>query len=165
MSGSARLGLNFLSAGQAQKEFYHNEALQTLDLLTAAAIEEGPRNSPPATPLVGECYIVGDAPTDDWAGRSHCLAGYTSGGWRYVDPIDGMSAYVKATSTWANYRAGSWEVGTLRGAGLVIGGTQVVGSRLAAIAGPSGGSIVDPESRAAIDQILAALRQHGLIES
>jgi hypothetical protein len=115
--------------------------------------------------LVGECYIVGDAPTDDWAGRSHCLAGYTSGGWRYVDPIDGMSAYVKATSTWANYRAGSWEVGTLRGAGLVIGGTQVVGSRLAAIAGPSGGSIVDPESRAAIDQILSALRQHGLIES
>jgi len=88
-----------------------------------------------------------------------------AGGWRYVDPIDGMSAYVKATSTWANYRAGSWEVGTLRGAGLVIGGTQVVGSRLAAIAGPSGGSIVDPESRAAIDQILAALRQHGLIES
>jgi len=165
MSGSARLGLNFLSAGQAQKEFYHNEALQTLDLLTAAAVEEGPRNSPPVTPWVGECYIVGDTPTDDWAGRSHCLAGYTSGGWRYVDPIDGMSAYVKATSTWANYRAGSWEVGTLRGAGLVIGGTQVVGSRLAAIAGPSGGSIVDPESRAAIDQILAALRQHGLIES
>jgi hypothetical protein len=76
-----------------------------------------------------------------------------------------MSAYVKATSTWANYRAGSWDVGTLRGAGLVIGGTQVVGSRLAAIAGPSRGAIVDAESRAAIDQILAALRQHGLIES
>ena len=133
--------------------------------MTAAAVEEGPRDSPPTAPSVGVCYIIGEAPTSDWAGKSHCLAGYTSGGWRFIDPIDGMSAYVKTTSTWANYRAGSWEVGTLRGAGLVIGGTQVVGSRLAAIAGPSGGSIVDPESRAAIDQILAALRQHGLIES
>ena len=133
--------------------------------MTAAAVEEGPCDSPPTGPSVGVCYIIGDAPTSDWAGKSHCLAGYTSGGWRFIDPIDGMSAYVKATSTWANYRAGSWEVGTLRGAGLVIGGTQVVGSRLAAISGPSGGPIVDAESRAAIDQILAALRQHGLIES
>jgi hypothetical protein len=42
---------------------------------------------------------------------------------------------------------------------------QVVGSRLAAIPGPSSGATVDAEGRAAINQILAALRQHGLIES
>src|SRR5260221_3537708 len=165
MSGSARLGLALLSAGQAQKEFFHNEALQTLDLLTAAAVEEGPRNSPPATPSLGTCYIVGNAPTGDWAGKSQCLAGFTSGGWRYVDPIDGMSAYVKATSAWANYRSGAWELGVLRGGSLVLDGVQVVGNRLAAIAGPSGGTNSDAESRAAINQVLAALRQHGLIDS
>jgi hypothetical protein len=76
-----------------------------------------------------------------------------------------MSAYVRATGITANYRAGAWEFGTLRGATLVLGGLQVVAGRLAAIPGPSGGSNVDVEGRAAINGILAALRQHGLIES
>ena len=78
---------------------------------------------------------------------------------------EGTSAYVKATGVWANYRAGAWELGTLRATNLVLGGSQVVGARLAPIAGPSGGANVDAESRATINQVLAALRQHGLIES
>jgi hypothetical protein len=49
--------------------------------------------------------------------------------------------------------------------GLFIAGEQVVGSRAAAIATPSGGVNVDAEARAALSQILAALRQHGLIEA
>jgi hypothetical protein len=76
-----------------------------------------------------------------------------------------MIAFVKSTGVWANYRSGAWELGVLRGGSLVLDGIQVVGSRLPAIAGPSGGTIVDSECRAAINQILAALRQHGLIDS
>ena len=139
--------------------------MQTLDLLNAAAVEEGPRSNPPTTPVVGACYLVGSSPTGDWAGKSKCLAGYTSGGWRLIQPLEGMSAYVKTTGTWANYRSGAWELGTLRGASVVLDGLQVVGSRLAAIAGPSGGTNVDADARGSINQILAALRQHGLIES
>jgi hypothetical protein len=165
MSGSARLNLPFLSAGQAQKEFCHNEALQTLDLVAAAAVEEGPRSDPPSSPAVGACYIVGTSPTGEWAGRAQCLAGYTSGGWRFITPQPGLTAYVKSTDTWACYRSGIWEIGTLRGASLVVGGDQVVGSRLDAIAGPSGGATVDAEGRTAINQILAALKQHGLIDT
>jgi hypothetical protein len=45
----------------------------------------------------------------------------------------------------------------------VIGGQQVVGSRVAAIPSASGGTIIDSQARAVIDQILNALRQHGLI--
>ena len=48
MAGTPRLSLPFLSVGQAQKEFTHNEALQTLDVLVAGAIEEPPRATPPA---------------------------------------------------------------------------------------------------------------------
>ena len=165
MSASARLKLPFLSAGQAQKEFYHNEALQTLDLLAAAAVEEATRSDPPPAPAVGSCYIIGGSPTGEWAGRADCVAGYTSGGWRYIPPIEGMTAYVKAAGVWACYRSGVWEVGRLRGNRLIVDGVQVVGGRLAAIAGPSGGATVDAESRVAIDQILAALRGHGLIET
>lgn len=114
---------------------------------------------------MGVCYLVGSSPTGEWEGKSKCLAGYTSGGWRLIPPLEGMSAYVKTTGTWANYRSGAWELGTLRGASLVLDGLQVVGSRLAAIAGPNGGTNIDAEARGSINQILGALRQHGLIES
>ena len=165
MSGSARLSLPFLSPGQAQKEFFHNEAIQTHDLLTAAAVEEAPRSDPPTAPQLGACYIVGNSPTGAWTGKSENIAGYTSGGWRFIPPTEGMSIYVKTDGSRADYRAGGWEVGTLRGTSVVVDGVQVIGSRLPAIAGPSSGTIVDGESRATISQILAALRQHGLIES
>jgi hypothetical protein len=163
MSGSARLNLPLLTPGQAAKEFFHNESLQTLDLVTAGAVEEAPRSDPPATPPIGACYIVGNSPTGEWAGKSGSIAGFTSGGWRYVAPFAGMVAYVKAIGVWATYRADSWEFGVLRGDSLVVGGVQVVGNRLASIAEPSGGTVVDDESRAAINQILTALSQHGLI--
>ena len=45
-----------------------------------------------------------------------------------------------------------------------IGGEQVVGSRAAAIDSPTGGATVDSEARLAINAILGALREHGLIE-
>lgn len=49
--------------------------------------------------------------------------------------------------------------------GLFVAGEQVVGARLNAISGPSGGTMVDSEARTAVAQILAAMRQHGLIET
>jgi hypothetical protein len=76
-----------------------------------------------------------------------------------------MSVFVKANGNWATYRMGAWELGTLRGSSVVIGGQQVVGARLTAIASATGGTTVDSQARTAIDQILAALRQHGLIET
>ena len=164
MGATPRLALPFLSAGQAQKEFYHNEALQTLDMLVGGAVEEGPRADPPATPALGAGYIVGASPTGAWAGKSGYLAAFTSGGWRFVTPTDGISAYVKAVGAWATYRLGNWEIGTLRGSQLIVNGQQVVGGRCAAISSASGGTTIDAQARTAIDQILAALRQHGLID-
>lgn len=165
MSGTPRLALPFLSPGQAQKEFTHNEALQTLDFLVAVAVEEPPRQDPPPSPTVGACYIVGDSPTGVWTGKSQAVAGYSTGGWRFIAPLEGMTAYVKASGIWINYRSGSWELGAVRASKVMINGQQVIGSRASAIASPAGGSTVDTEARGSIDQILAALRTHGLIES
>ena len=165
MSSTPRLALPFLSAGQAQKEFFHNEALQTLDTLVAAAVEEPPRASPPASPALGASYIVANSPTGAWAGRAQSVAAFTSGGWRFVSPFEGFSAYVRSTGTWAAYRTGAWELGLLRGASVVIGGQQVVGSRFASISSASGGTTVDAQGRVVVDQILAAMRQHGLIDT
>ena len=165
MTLSARLSLPLLIPGQAQKEFFHNEALQTLDILTSAAVEEAARNDPPESPIEGDCYIVGGSPTGVWSGKGQFIACYTSGGWRYVAPFEGMSAYVRATGLSATYRGGTWEFGALRGTNLMLGGVQVVGGRQAAIPAPTGGSLVDAEGRSTINQILTTLRQHGLIES
>ena len=165
MSSTPRLGIPFLSPGQAQKEFFHNEALQTLDIVVAAAVEEAPRNSPPSAPAVGACYIVGSAPTGVWASSAQCLVAFTSGGWRFIPPFEGVIAYIRSTGTCAAYRGGVWEIGILRGTNVVIGGQQVLGGRVAAIASASGGTTVDAQARSVIDQILVAMRQHGLIDT
>jgi hypothetical protein len=52
----------------------------------------------------------------------------------------------------------------LSGSALLLEGVQVVGARCSAIATPTGGATVDTEARSALDQLLGALRQHGLIE-
>ena len=165
MAATPRLGLPFLSVGQAQKEFTHNEALQTIDALVSGAVEEPPRPSPPAAPALGACYIIADGATDAWAGMSNSLAAWTSGGWRFIAATEGMSLYERTSGTWMTFRNGGWESGTLRGSALLIGGQQVVGPRAAAIESPTGGATIDAESRTAIDAILGTLRQHGLIET
>ena len=165
MESTERLSLPLLMPGQAQKELWHNEALQILDVLVGCAVEDGPANDPPASPVAGSTYLVGDSPTGDWAGFASDVAAYGSGGWRFLAPAEGMQLFVKSSGTLALYRSGTWETGILRGVSLVIDGLQVVGARGGAVADPSGGAVVDAEARLAIGQMLAALRQHGLISS
>jgi hypothetical protein len=165
MAGTPRLALPFLSVGQAQKEFTHNESLQTLDILVAGAVEQPPLANPPASPAPGACYIVDASATDAWAGKSQYVAAWTTGGWRFVAPVEGMLLYERTSGTWAAFRNGAWELGMVRASALLIGGQQVVGPRAAAIQSATGGTVVDSECRAAIDAILDAMRQHGLIDS
>ena len=126
-------------------------------------MEEPPRNDPPVSAAEGTTYIIGSAPTGTWSGKAGQLANMSAGGWRFIEPADGMSALIKTNGLRADYRSGAWTIGKVAAAQLEIGGVQVVGSQGAAIVSPSGGSTVDSEARSAIGLILAALRQHGLI--
>ena len=136
--------------------------MQVLDCVAAASIEEPPRNDPPASASDGTSYIVGAAPTGIWVGKAGQLATMTAGGWRYVAPVEGMSALVKSNGLRAEYD-GSWDIGVIRATRVEIEGDSLLSTQLAAMVSPSGGTTVDAEARAAIDQILAALRHHGLI--
>ena len=114
-----------------------------------------------------------------WFGRKSAPAdarpfvpGYASLGLRndaaeegFARSIEGMLLYERTSGTWAAFRNGGWEFGSVRGTALLIGDQQVVGARADAIASPSGGTVVDVEARDAVDAILIALRQHGLIGS
>lgn len=163
MSASPRFGFLLLAPGQASKEVTANEALLTLETITAAAVEEPPRSSPPASPAEGECYIVAASPTGAWAGQAGKLAAYTAGGWRFVAPTPGLGAFVKSTATTASYVGGAWELGSVRASRLLVDGEQVVGAQASAIADPSGGTTIDAQARTALGAILTALRTHGLI--
>ncbi|MDF0486777.1 DUF2793 domain-containing protein [Sphingomonas sp. H39-1-10] len=160
---TARLALPLLSAGQAQKELTHNEALALLDLFAQPVVVAMAIDTPPATPVPGQCWIVGDAPSGLWAGRTRHLAGWTVGGWRFCMPRTGMRVWNLADGCEAVFDGEGWSVGVVRGSRVEIDGVRVVAAQQSAIAAPVNGDVVDAEARAAIAAILAALQTHGLI--
>ena len=165
MDSTERLALPLLAPGQAQKELFHNEALQLLDIAVGASVEGLPENDPPSAPQIGSSYLIGNAPTGAWAGFAAHIAGFGIAGWRFLRPGTGMAVFVKSTQTVAVYSGTGWDVGTIRGSSLIVDGLQVVGPRTAPIDDPAGGTVVDSEARFALAEILVALRQHGLISA
>jgi hypothetical protein len=165
METTQRFSLPLLSAGQAQKELFHNESLLIVDALLCAAVEEPQRNDPPATPVAGSCYIVGNSPTGAWSSNPGHLAIYSDAGWRFVKPVDGLTVVEKSSGTAIVHRGGAWESGIVRASSVVVDDVQIIGAQESAIADPAGGAFIDSESRFAISAILSALRTHGLIAS
>lgn len=164
MEMTPRLGLPLLVAGQVQKELFHNEALAIVDLLIGGSVEGEPIAAPPASPILGTFYRIAAADTSGaFAGHEGSLAGWSAGGWRFVAPVEGMRLTERGSGVELAFRDGAWTSGSIRGSEVVIAGVKVVGGRLAPIAVPAGGSAVDAEARAAVGQILVALRTHGLI--
>lgn len=147
-----------------QKEISHNEALALIDLLLGGSIEAGPIAAPPPSPVAGGLYRVAATGTSGaFVGHEGKLAGWTAGGWRFVAPVEGMRLTQRTPGTDLHYRDGEWRSGSLRAEEVVIGGAKVVGGQSAAIAGATGGTVVDAEARACLGLILGALRTHGLI--
>lgn len=159
---SPRFALPYLFPGQAQKEVFHNEALVSIDCALHACIE-GVAADPTVAPDVGESWIIG-AGTGDWSGKDDCIATWTDGGWRFTLPVPGMLVWDQTASYWRHWSGTSWANGALPASAFHIGGEQVVGPRLAAIASPSGGTTIDSEARAAIAAVIATLMSHGLID-
>jgi len=141
-STSPRMGLPLLFAGQAQKEAFVNEALSLLDGLVHGAVE-GEVSAPPATPLDGQAWIVGSAPSGAWSGKTGNLALRQSGQWLFAVPQDGMKMLNRSTGQELRRAGGSWRIASVPAA-------------------PSGGSVIDTEARATLTALIAALRQAGV---
>ena len=163
MDNTPRFALPFLAPGQAQKEFFHNEALQRIDFLLCPVVEEPPRQAPPASPAIGNAYVVGVGASGAWVGHDGKIAGFGEGGWRFIAAVDGASVIDRSSGEILLRRGGSWEAGIVRGQEVRLGGQKVLGARQAAIASPAGGTTIDIEGRTAIAAMLAAMRSHGLI--
>lgn len=146
MPATPRFALPLLAVAQAQKEVTHNEALTLLDALVHAAVEAGPIATPPASPVEGQCWIVGAAPTGAWAGQENAIAIRTGGGWRFASPRAGMIATRLTDGAQLRFDGGAW-------------------AAPATIAAPSGGSTIDSEARSALSTLILHLAAQGLLIS
>jgi len=160
---SVRFALPFIMPGQAQKEVYHNEALAAVDGLLHPAVA-GTASQPPANPDDGTCWIVGAGGSGAWAGQDGRIALFSAGGWRFLAPVTGMSVWDESVGHARRWTASGWNDGKLPVAALIVGGQQVVGARVPAVASPSGGTTIDVEARAAIAALIVALKSHGLTD-
>lgn len=144
LSRTARIELPLLAVGQSHKELFHNEALARLDFVLhphVQAIESDPSSLVPEN---GQSWLVGADATDAWAGREDQIAGWTGNGWLFIAPLAFMRVFVESIDSFATYRE-AWQLND-------------------AVTSPSGGSVIDTESRFAIDSLLAALQEQGILK-
>lgn len=94
MSTTPKLGLPLIAAAQAQKHVTHNEALYALDALVQCAVLDRDLSTPPSSPPEGAVYIVGPAPTGEWAGKAGRIALLQDGLWLAITPRIGFVVYV-----------------------------------------------------------------------
>lgn len=71
-------------------------------------VESQTVNTPPGAPALGHYWIIGSAPTGDWAGSSGKIATSYDGGttWTIIDPLDGVEAYDRTQGSNYIYRTG-----------------------------------------------------------
>ncbi len=160
---SDRLALPLIAPGQAQKEMTHNEALARLDIMVQPVVQAVAPPSVPASPTLGQCWIVGMGATGAWAGQDGAFAAWTAGGWRFVVAFEGMTAWSIADAMLVIRRGATWLIGQVNAQQIRINNVPLLTAQQPAIATPTGGSLVDGESRAVITAIIATLRTHGLI--
>lgn len=162
MTHTPRHGLPLLDAGQAQKEVTHNEALLAIDTRLHSAVENRGLLVPPAEPASGASYIVPNGATDAWTGKQDMIASWDGFGWRFTMPAKGWLAWIVDEAVFAVYDAG-WSAGGWPCDGLRIAGRTVLGAPPAAVSLPTDGAVVDVECRAAVAELLSALRNQGLV--
>jgi len=120
-------------------------------------------DEPPAAPAQASWYRIGQAPTGAWQGKAGQIAGWSPAGWRFLEPFEGLELSDDGDGVAWRFDGGSWRKGQVKASAVVIDGVQVVGPRQPAVADPAGGATTDLEARAAIRDLLAAVRAHGLI--
>jgi hypothetical protein len=94
-------------ASQAQKEVTHNDGLNRLDAFVTP-VAKAILDAPPASPVVGDLYIVGSSPTGDFSGQAGKLAQYLTGGWVFYTPFQWMDAVVKETQSRMAWDGTNW---------------------------------------------------------
>lgn len=109
MSNSLALELPHILPAQAQKHVTHNEAIDLLDAIVQLSVISRSLSTPPAAPVSGTRYLVGNAATGDWAGHDTEFALFLDGGWLFRTPREGWRMWVEAEQALLVLSAGGWQ--------------------------------------------------------
>ena len=139
---SARHAFPYLVAGQAQKEFFVNEALARIDALLHPVVE-GELGAPPASPASGQCWIVASGAAGEWADHDSEIAAWDGTQWTYCAPVAGMLAFDIGAGERIAFD-GAWQ-------------------RAVRPPQPTGGPVVDTEARAALAALIDTLATLSII--
>lgn len=140
-STTPQLSLPLLFAGQAQKEFFINQALSVVDAL-ASSVVLASIGTPPDNASDGACYRITSPASGDWDGHEDQIAIRIAGAWHYVEPVNGMRMF-------------DGQIGAML---LFDTGWQFA----AAPATPTGGATIDVEARQTLSDLIMELRRVGL---
>ena len=113
MTNTSKLNLPYILQSQSQKEVTHNDGLNLLDMLVQAVVLEVGLDTPPVSPTLGGCYVIGNSPSGDWATHTGELTQAITGGWRFVAPFDGLLVYNLSDDKNYHYNGSSWAVETI----------------------------------------------------
>ncbi len=108
MTQTTRLGLPLIAASQAQKHVTHNAALVLLDALTGLYLRDRDLAEPPSAPSDGDAYLVAAGASGDWAGAAGRIALRTDGVWTFLEPADGLFAWVADEERLIVRHDGTW---------------------------------------------------------
>lgn len=133
-------------------------------MLLNPVVEGQPQAAPPSNPAIGSCYLVGAEATGAWLGHDGSVACFSEGGWRFAASVEGMSVRNRQTGEYFVRHLDAWETGVANVREVRVNGQTVVRDRQSPIPEPAGGATIDGECRAAVSQVIAAMRTHGLIE-
>lgn len=115
---SANLALPYILPAQAQKHVTHNEAIQRLDVLVQAVVQNRTLTIPPEAPSEGQCHIVAQNASGDWTGQDGRLAVFIPPGWDFIAPRLGWQVYVLDEDGVATFTTTGWV--TLAEQGLTV---------------------------------------------
>lgn len=105
---SARLGLPYIIASQAQKHLTHNEALAILETLVQPVVSDIAASEPPADPAEGDCVVVGTGATGAFSGHDNKISAWIAAAWHFHVPQFGWSVVRDSDGQIFIYGASGW---------------------------------------------------------
>ncbi|MEL6934450.1 MAG: DUF2793 domain-containing protein [Pseudomonadota bacterium] len=117
-----------------------NEALSLIDAVMQKTVI-ATQSTPPSDPNPGDTYRVASGALE-WVGQDDALAIFFGGSWHFLTPANGSMIFDQSAAHFLHF-SNSW----------VAASTPT---------SPQGGSNIDTEARAAIDQVIQSLQIVGL---
>lgn len=98
----------YILASQNDKHVSCNTSLDILDNIVQLSVGSRTISAPMSAPLLGDCWIVGPAPTGDWLGHANDIACWSAVGWLFMTPEPGWRAWVLAEALEVVFTSGGW---------------------------------------------------------